>query len=294
MPLMKTATVTAVLCYLGICAIGCTGSRGVYDLQYVDPEAVGWSPEQLTHAEAYAKQIGSAAVMALKGDKVFFAWGDTVQKYPCHSIRKPFVSALYGLYVSRGAVDLDMTLENLRIDDIAPVLTAQEKQATIRHLLMSRSGVYHEAAAEASGMRAKRPGRGSHAPGTFFYYNNWDFNVLGTIFEQVTGLTVFEAFSEEIAGPIGMQDFLLSDCHYGYERDKSQHPAYVFNMSTRDLARFGLLYLNEGRWGEQRILSPAWIEESTTAYSAKALSGDPYGYMWSHYCPIINLLIAIV
>ena len=78
-----------------------------------------------------------------------------------------------------------------------------------------------------------------------------------------------------------MQDFLLSDCHFGYEREKSQHPAYVFNMSTRDLARFGLLYLNEGRWGEQRILSTAWVEESTTAYSTKALSGDPYGYMWS-------------
>jgi hypothetical protein len=52
---------------------------------------------------------------------------------------------------------------------------------------MSRSGVYHEAAAEAQVMINTRPDRGSHTHGTFFYYNNWDFNVLGTIFP----LTIF-------------------------------------------------------------------------------------------------------
>jgi len=278
---LTTAVRLVALSCLLIYGTACTDSREPYDLQYVTPETVGWSSDLLKQAETYAQDIGSAAVMALKGEKIFIAWGDTAKKFPCHSIRKPFVSALYGLYVERGMIDLAKTLEDLSIDDIPPALTSEEKRATIRDLLMSRSGVFHEAAAEAPAMRAKRPARGSHPPGTIFYYNNWDFNVLGTIFEQITEKSVFKVFNDEIAQPIGMQDFLVSDGHYHYEREKSLYPAYPFNMSTRDLGRFGLLYLNKGYWGGKRILSADWIKESTTAYSTNALSGDPYGYMWS-------------
>ncbi|GAJ08662.1 unnamed protein product, partial [marine sediment metagenome] len=49
-------------------------------------------------------------------------------------------------------IDLDKNLDELGIDDIPPGLTSIEKQATVRDLLMSRSGVYHEAAAEAQVM----------------------------------------------------------------------------------------------------------------------------------------------
>ena len=113
----------------------------------------------------------------------------------------------------------------------------------MRDLLESRSGVYHEAAAESEEMSASRPARGSHPPGAFSYYNNWDFNTLGTIFEKLTGVKIFEAFTTEIADPIGMEDFSLEDCGYAYEEAKSRHPACNFRMSARDMARFGLLYL---------------------------------------------------
>lgn len=73
-----------------------------------------------------------------------------------------------------------------------------------------------------------RPGRGSHTPGTFFYYNNWDFNVLGTIFEQTTGKRIFDTFYEEIAQPIGMEDFSPIDCTYVFNRTMSEHPVYFF------------------------------------------------------------------
>jgi len=177
------------------------------DLVYVSPEAVGFSSEKLEAAGRFAEQIGSSAVMALYDGRVFFDWGKTTAKYSVHSIRKPFLGAIFGIHVAHGDIDLDASLEDLAIDDIPPALTAEEKQATVRDLLKSRSGVYHPAAAEAPIMEETRPGRGSHPPGTFFYYNNWDFNVLGTIFEQETGRDIFEAFRDEIAGPIGMQDF---------------------------------------------------------------------------------------
>jgi hypothetical protein len=62
----------------------------------------------------------------------------------------------------------------LNIDDIPPSLTKEEKKATVSDLLKSRSGVYHEAAAESRDMVGMRPVRGSHPPGSFYYYNNWE------------------------------------------------------------------------------------------------------------------------
>ena len=250
-------------------------------LDLIKPEEIGWSTQKLAEAKNYAKKIGSAAVIALYDGKIFFSWGKTREKYLIHSIRKPFLGALYGIYIQRGMIDLDQTLEDLGIDDIPPSLTEQERQATIRDLLIAQSGVYHEAAAEAKSMIEKRPVRGSHAPGTFFYYNNWDFNALGTIFEQQAGKKIFEAFQEEIAIPINMQDFLLSDCHYKYEWNKSKHPAYHFRMTARDLARFGLLYQNNGQYQDKQVVSSDWIAESTTSYSEKCFNGDDYGYLWS-------------
>jgi CubicO group peptidase (beta-lactamase class C family) len=251
-------------------------------LEYVEPEDVGWSSEKLEEAKTFAEKINSAAVMVLYDGKVFISWGDVDKNYSCHSIRKPFLSALYGIYRERGKIDLDVTLEELNIDDIPPLLTQEEKKATVRDLLKSRSGVYHEAAAEAQVMMDTRPARGSHPPDTFYYYNNWDFNALGTIFEQETEAKIFEAFKKEIADPIGMEDFSIENCEYFYQKDKSQHPSYSFRMSARDMARFGLLYLRKGNWNGRQIIPQDWIEESTQAYSTVSEEmGVGYGYMWN-------------
>jgi CubicO group peptidase (beta-lactamase class C family) len=251
-------------------------------LEVVAPEDVGWSSQKLEEAKAFADKINSAAVMVLGDGKVFISWGNVSKKYRVHSIRKPFLSALYGIYRGRGKIKLDATLEELGLDDIPPALTREEKTATVRDLLKSRSGVYHEAAAESEDMAAARPERGSHPPDTFFYYNNWDFNVLGAIFEKVTGAKIFEAFKKEIADPIGMEDFCLEDCRYSYEENKSKYPAYNFRMSARDMARFGLLYMRKGNWNGRQIIPRDWIEESTRAYSVVSEQmGVGYGYMWN-------------
>lgn len=251
-------------------------------LEYVTPEKVGYSSEKLVEAKQFAEQSGYAAIMALHDGKVFFSWGEITKNYWCHSIRKPFLSALYGIHVEQGNINLDATLEELNIDDIPPSLTLQEKQATVKDLLKSRSGVYHEAAAEAPIMIETRPERGSHTPGTFFYYNNWDFNTLGTIFEQETGTEIFEEFKRKIADPVGMEDFSIENCDYQYELEKSMHPAYKFRMSARDMARFGVIYQKNGMWKDSRIIPSEWITESTTAYSiVDSTSGLSYGYMWN-------------
>lgn len=255
-------------------------ARGA-DLERISPEAAGWSSEKLQAAAEYAGEIGySAIVMAVNG-KVLFTWGEIERNYRCHSIRKPLLSALYGIYVDNNTINLDLTLADLGIDDIPPALAPEEKLATVKQLLQGRSGVYHEAAAEEASMIKRRPDRGSHAPGTFFYYNNWDFNVAGTIFRQLTGADIFEEFERRIADPIGMQDFQAVNCAYKYEKEKSQYPAYQFRMSARDLARFGILYQNGGVWQEKQIIPKEWISESTTTYSiVDSTLGAGFGYMW--------------
>ena len=131
-------------------------------------------------------------------------------------------------------------------------------------------------------MKAERPERGSHAPGAHWWYNNWDFNTLGTIFEMETGAKIFEEFKARIADPIGMEDFRLRDGVYELEPGNSRYPAYAYRMSARDYARFGQLFLQEGRWGEHQVVPASWVAESTSAQSDLG-GGRGYGYMWWVY-----------
>lgn len=248
------------------------------------PESLGWSSSKLAEARAYAATIDTAAVMIVDDGVVVDAWGDITRPFQCHSMRKSLMSGLIGIQVDRGSMDLARTIAELGIDDTDPSLTFEEKRATVGDLIKARSGVYHPALGESLLMKAMRPKRHSHPPGTFWYYNNWDFNALGTIFEQQTGTGIFQAFGRDFAIPLQMEDFDANDCRYLTSEnygaaDISVHRYYLFRMSARDLARFGLLFLREGRWQERQILSPAWVQESTSAHS-RIGPHKWYGYMW--------------
>jgi CubicO group peptidase (beta-lactamase class C family) len=187
------------------------------------------------------------------------------------------LNSLIGIAAADGKINLDDTLEKLGIDDNKPSLTAEEKQATVRNLLEARSGVYHPTVYETKGMQEEKPPRGSHPPGTFWYYNNWDFNTLGFIYERATGEKIFDAFYRRIAQPIDMQDFKPRDGHYISSPD-SRFPAYVFEMSTRDFARFALLFLQGGKWNGTQVVPEDWVKASTRPYSDAESGG--YGYLW--------------
>jgi CubicO group peptidase (beta-lactamase class C family) len=242
------------------------------------PEELGWSTKKLQAARQYADSIGSAAVVIVTGGMILDQWGDTTRRFQCHSIRKSFLSALYGIHVKRGEIKLSKTLQQLGIDDNEPSLTPVEKKASVADLLKARSGIYHPALYETPAMAVMRPPRGSHPPGTFWYYNNWDFNALGTIFEQETGTGIFGDFERRIARPLQMEDFRLEDTRY-FRGEASIHAAYPFRMTARDMARFGLLYLRRGSWRGKEIVPEEWIAESIKSYSDAGESGG-YGYMW--------------
>ena len=242
------------------------------------PAQVGWSETELAQARSFSDQIRSSAVVIVQHGKVVADWGNTTKPTALESIRKSLLSALIGIAMSDHLISLGSTLGQLGIDDHPPGLTGIEKGATVRELLQARSGVYHAALYETPDMARMRPPRGSHPPGTFWYYNNWDFNALGTIYEHATGTGIFEALDRKIAKPIGMQDYRPQDGSY-VRGEASIHPAYAIRMSARDLARFALLYLHKGHWAGHQIVPREWVDESTRAYS-RAPSGLGYGYLW--------------
>jgi CubicO group peptidase (beta-lactamase class C family) len=248
------------------------------------PEALGWSSARIAALKTRIDSVGSAAFMIVTRGKVVAAWGDTARPFSTHSVRKSFMSALYGMAVAEGKIDTARTLGSLRISEKGVTLSRVELQARIVDLLRARSGIYLAAAGEIDAMRDARPTRGSHAPGTFWYYNNWDFNVLGTVFRQLTGEDIFEAIDRRIAKPIGMEDFRPEEGSYGVE-EYSLHPSYIFRISARDLARFGHLYLHRGRWRSDQLIPASWVEASVRSYSATGDQGSlatksGYGFMW--------------
>ncbi|MEX2381294.1 MAG: serine hydrolase [Opitutales bacterium] len=245
--------------------------------RYETPEKAGFSGEGLAAVREESEKLDTAALMIIHRGRVVEAWGDLETEFECHSIRKSFLSALYGIQVEKGAISMDATMADLGIDDNNP-LDEVEKRATVRMLLKARSGVYHPALYETAAMAAKRPERHSHVPGTFWYYNNWDFNALGTIYEQETGEKLHQSFEMRIAKPIGMTDYSAGDGRYVTGSD-SRHPAYPFRMSARDMARFGLLFLNGGKWEGKQLVSESWVKESTASHSDAGDKGG-YGYLW--------------
>ncbi|MEK9502714.1 serine hydrolase [Gemmatimonadota bacterium DH-20] len=248
--------------------------------RFVDPADAGFSTGGLAGAWDFAHTRGVPALMVVSRGAVVGAWGEVDRRLPIHSIRKSLLSVLYGVYADR--IDLDATLGELGIDERTP-LTAAEKGARVRDLLAARSGIYLPAAGEAAEVSTDRPERGSHPPDTFWWYNNWDFNAAGTAFERLTGVPVLEALHTSLAVPMGLQDWRPTDAFEHREPDRSIHPSFGANLSTRDLARIGVLMASGGRWGDAQLVPRDWVELSTRWHSDIDMRdeyGTAYGYMW--------------
>ncbi len=241
---------------------------------WTDAEQAGWSTPTLAEAREYAATLNNAAVMLVVGGRVAAAWGETARRYNVHSIRKSYLSALYGIHHAEGRIDLEATLGALGIDDKLG-LTVREKLATVLDLLCARSGIYHPSGYESDWMVSIKPARGSAGPGTTWCYNNWDFNALGTIFTQLTGADIHADFTARIATPLGMQDFDPARDGQLVPLEASNHPAYPFRMTARDMARFGELFLRHGGG----IVPADWVAQSTAPVSEAGTHGA-YGYMW--------------
>jgi len=240
-------------------------------------QPVAWNDAHKQRIDEALRNPFTRSFAAYQNGTIVHQYGDLHQTFLTFSVRKSLISLLYGIYEKKGMINLHATLAQLGINDKTS-LTEMERQATVLDLLKARSGVYLPAAFETPGMQNNRPTRGQYKPGEHWFYNNWDFNALVTIFEQQTKRSVFQAFKESIADPIGMEDFDLRK--QAYERDSvSRHPAALWTMSASDLLKLGVLLLNEGVHKGAEIIPKTWIEESTKVVSDNGIIGG-YGYCW--------------
>lgn len=267
---------------LSACALAAKPSYPGQTWQKVTtPETQGWSSAKLTLAREYSPSIGSAAVMIVVNGEILAEWGDTTRKIDVRSITKSLMNALYGIAVAEGKINIQSTLAELGVDDKRPPLTVGEKQTRIVDLLQARSGVYHFSGIDTAMMRENMPAAGSHPPGTFWFYHNWDFCALGGIYEQTTQRSRFTDFEQLIAQPLEMEDFALTDTAYEWGSRESVFPWYRFRLSARDLARFGLLYLRQGQWKGTQMIPAEWIADSIKPYSDASEWGcGGYGMLW--------------
>ena len=251
-----------------------------------DPTRLGWSKEGLDSVHALISRMSSSAMVVVDRGRIVYSYGDLTAQSYLASVRKSILSMLYGIEIARGKIDTSKTLAELGIDDHGGLLPT-EREATVQDLLGARSGVYH-IASYAGDFLAEAPPRGSQKHGTYQLYSNWDFNVLGTIFEKETGRDIYDALEQELARPLQMQDFRRDLQEKAGDTTRSVHLAYPFHLTTRDMARIGLLMLRNGNWNGKQIIPLDWVKKSTGIVTpvselnpSRIRRGRAgYGYLW--------------
>ncbi|MCF8298335.1 MAG: serine hydrolase, partial [Saprospiraceae bacterium] len=143
----------------------------------------------------------------------------------------------------------------------------------------------HLAAGEPANMRNNKNrllGSAPNVPGTIWAYNNWDYNTLISIFEQQTGISEKEAFIANISNPLKMEDITDSTVEYSIDTKISSHPIIQYNLSARDMLKFGKLCLNKGNWEGKQIVPETYFNKIVTDYTKTGFRGlrSGHGYLW--------------
>ena len=213
------------------------------------------------------------------------------------SVAKSFISALVGIAYEEGLIDsLDDPVTKY-LDDFKE--TGYD-DVTIKDILQMSSGVlfnedyadydsdinrFGRAVATGTSMRdfSKTLTR-EREPGTYMHYVSINTQVLGFLLQEVTKKSISQYLYDKIWNPLGMEDsayFILDDV-------KDEFALGGLNATLRDYAKFGLLYLQNGRWNDNQIISKQWIEDSHSTDGIHLVPGERetssnpwgYGYQW--------------
>ncbi len=252
-------------------------------------ETNGWNLNKLrTLNEFIIDSTNITGLVIVHNGKIVYDYGEITDNSYIASVRKSVLAMLYGKYVENGTVDLSKSLADLGITDVNEI-SDLEKQATIQDLISARSGIYL-AGSNGGDSRAFAPDRNSKEPGSYWLYNNYDFNLAGYIFEQETGKSIYDEIDSQLAKPLQMQDWDRSLQRKSGDTSISKFQAYHMWFSARDLARIGLLMLNNGNWNGDQLISKEWVEEMVAQHttSEEVINNTRdngqmdlgYGYMW--------------
>ncbi len=207
------------------------------------------------------------------------------------STAKSIAATLIGMLVDEGKMALDEPLGLEWLPEGPSPEADPRNEITLRHVLNMSSGLYTvdndgmeyatgsglsywAGASSANGARSRGLIR---KPGTYWDYENYD-TILGVLAMKKSlgdSISYLEFPRRALLGRIGMRNTLLSTDRFGDFILSSQ----VYT-NARDLARFGLLYLQNGVWNGERLLSEEWIRFVRTPAPSTAERGNFYGGQW--------------
>jgi CubicO group peptidase (beta-lactamase class C family) len=244
------------------------------DWETSKPEKEGMSAEKLATLQTYLGERGTRSTLALRNGRVVAEWlweGSTATtKFPVYSITKSFAATAVGFLATDGKLRLDQPAA-----DFLPEWAADDRKGiTVRHLVCMSSGVANDdagrrAAADVVGFSVKQPL--AAPPGTKWDYNNAACAALSVVVREAAGVEMSTYLKGKLLDPIGIRNYAFQ------ETAGHTIPYSGLEITARDLARFGYLYLQNGKWGGRRLLPASFIREAT-ASSQKLNTG--YGYLW--------------
>lgn len=207
---------------------------------------------------------------------------DETSIFTLHSTSKSITSALVGIAVEQGYIEnIDVPLSDY-FPELLSTSDTRWQRITLRHLLTHTSGVASTDSALWYEWRASENWLDYifalpiyAEPGTNFDYSTGNTHLLCAILEQATGKPLDTYAKEVLFEPLGMTSAGVDTAPEGIGDGGNG-----FYMTTLDLARFGLLYLNNGIWQDQQIVPADWVEASTTMQAQRASDGSRYGYQW--------------
>ena len=253
----------------------------------------GFQREPYHEIKGPTKKRGGPAGMIIKDGYVIASWGDTERVDMTFSVTKSYLSTLAGLAYDHSLIpDMDDKVGDYIWD--GKFLGEHNAKITWDHLLTQSSdwtgqlwGGYDWAD------RPEREGgiddwkiRDFHEPGTNFEYNDVRVNLLAYSLLQVWRKPLPQVLKEHIMDPIGASSawrwYGYDDSWVNIDGQMMQsvsgggHSGGGLFINTEDHARLGLLFLNEGNWNGQQLISKDWIQQATEPSKANA----SYGYMW--------------
>jgi len=239
------------------------------------------------------KKRGGPAGIILKNGYIVQKWGDIKRVDMTFSVTKSFLSTVAGLAVNSHLIESTDDKVSSYIWD-GTFAGEHNSKISWKHLLQQNS----DWSGELWGGKdwADRPPKDGglddwkfrelKEPGTVMEYNDVRVNVLAYALTHVWRKPVPVVLKEHIMDKIGASTTWR---WYGYEnawtvidgiKMKSVtgggHSGAGIFISTEDMARFGLLFLNNGKWNSEQLLNEAWIQEATTP----SVPNPNYGYMW--------------
>ncbi len=293
---MKTrfikAGIFACIIILAFILIQCGSHRSSFKGEaLLEIKTNSFSTTRINQLTKYLKDSSATtAMMILKDGKIGYSYGDVAEVSYLASCRKSVLAMLYGKHVENGTIDLNETIDSIGIDENDGLLPI-EKQATVDHIITARSGVFHVPANGGYDEANVKP-RGSKKPGDYYLYNNWDFNVAGHILETKTGQSVYQELEQQLAIPLGFEDWNIKNQKRKVNTKKSRYSAYHMYLSTRDMAKIGQLMLNRGQWKGKQLISRDWIKRTISTITPRDTVNKrngldrsapvqfSYGYMW--------------